>query len=438
MRYSPFKAINNTMNQILNKTNTARLLLVVLQIHIIAFFLIFVGCIKNPHNEAQNKLVKVKIPVSTKSGFKLKVVPLYSVDDVGSMNGRFTQFLFAPNDQNGQLSGFKAKTHLSLNSRNEFIAQDTTTLQMMTLAYHLENLAYFDESIGLLELNKWPRKIGINTKFIVKNDPQNTLQENNALYSSKFDAMMFVPYSLSGMPLVANGAVIAHEHFHSLFRRLVMEKISSDKVKAMDYSLHLDPIVEYFNFAPIKLDPIQREFKIETTAEDTNLSDKDQYVRLLLRAYNEGLADFWGWLYSGDPQFLAKSFNKAFSDSRRMDLAPLKIPQKDVFFKNAKMNGFDVGYAYSHAVQVSRFMRSFSMQYQARYKVSTAQMKADMALWVVEALKKMSDDLLAMDEKTWPETDFLLQSLLKTNVSKDKESIDYLKSFTLDEKPNEK
>ena len=358
------------MNHTTNKTTVARMLLLVLQIHLIACFLIFASCIKNPHNLAQNKLVKVKIPVSTKAGFQLKVVPLYSIDDVGSMNGRFTQFLFAPNDQNGELSGFKAKTHLSLNSRNEFIAQDTTTLQMMTLAYHLENLAYFDESIGVLDLNKWPRKIGINTKFNVKNDPQNTLKENNALYSSKFDAMMFVPYTLTGMPVISNGAVIAHEHFHSLFRRLVMEKISSDKVKAMDYSLHLDPIVEYFNFAPIKLDPIQREFKIETTSEETNLSEKDQYVRLLLRTYNEGLADFWGWLYSGDAQFFAKSFNKVFADSRRLDLEPLRIPQKDVFLKNAKMNGFDVGDAYLQAVQVSRFMRSFSLKYKARYNLS--------------------------------------------------------------------
>ena len=87
--------------------------------------------------------------------------------------------------------------------------------------------------------------------------------------------MFFVPYAEEQLPIPMNGGIIAHEHFHSYFSYGVLKKLGSQKI---------DPLQDY-----------------------------------LLKSLNEGIADMWGWIYTGDPDFISMSL-PAVGGLRKLDV----------------------------------------------------------------------------------------------------------------------
>ena len=72
---------------------------------------------------------------------------------------------------------------------------------------------------------------------------------------------------------------MAHEHFHSLFSKLVVLPL-------------------------IKAGKVSESLKV-SSADDELRRDYEDFV--LLKSLNEGLADYWGWVYSRDEKFVSAS-----------------------------------------------------------------------------------------------------------------------------------
>lgn len=154
--------------------------------------------------------------------------------------------------------------------------------------------------------------------------------------------------------MTINGGIIAHEYFHAMFSALVESRLShfSSQV-GRKQRLQEDDGHKVFVLPSRECPESGRERKIETEEQQREI----YHVRLV-RAMNEGLADFWGWLYSGDPRFVGKSVPRAgaFRDLDR-DTSPITSFEK--FSGDSRLWGtcsrrsgqlfvYDLGSQYAH------------------------------------------------------------------------------------------
>jgi len=258
------------------------------------------GCSQKSNlNDVQGD-VRVKIPVSAQTGnsaeYQLAVVTLKGLAQLKNVSGFFAQFFFSPGLNQNQMVGDSPQARFVKTNENIYIPIDSISQQMATLYYHIQSLAEFSQSIGAGEINQQPMKIGIETKV----GNSEVLSKNNAFYDGKSDAMLFVPFSSSELPISVNSGIIAHEYFHSLFYKLILKDLDRQKAKSSTQ----------------KMMPL--------------------YNETYLRGINEGLADFWGWAYTNDDDFIHWSLS-AYSKNRKLVLSEQSIGQfensENIFLK---------------------------------------------------------------------------------------------------------
>jgi hypothetical protein len=229
------------------------------------------GCQKTPEIWNPSRPFKTQIVVGTASGVEFKTIELEGVKDQKTLKGDIVEFYLSPGEKNSELVGRSAVARFVQDSNGVHIPANSLSLQMVSLYYHMQSLRKLEiESFGRTYVT-WPRQIGLRV-----NTQNAETRFNNAFYNSQLDVIFFVPYSEDQLPLPLNGGVIAHEHFHSYFSRGVLQKINQSEKK-------LEPL--------------------------------DDYV---LKSLNEGLADIWGWIYTGQTDFIALSLPQ-FSQSRKLD-----------------------------------------------------------------------------------------------------------------------
>ena len=87
-----------------------------------------------------------------------------------------------------------------------------------------------------------------------------------------------------------NAGVIAHEFFHSIFFKKVLGKLRA----------------------------------INSDSDRLTTAGPELFNLTYVRGLNEGLADFWGWLYTKDQNFMRFSFAGS-NEGRSLDLKPDEI-----------------------------------------------------------------------------------------------------------------
>ncbi len=314
--------------------------------------------------------VQVKIPVSSQSGdsskYQLSVVTLKSLSNLKEVTGQFAQFFFAPGLENQtQLVGDSPQARFVRTKDNTYIPADSLSQQMATLYYHIQNLSEFSKTIGAGDINKQPMKIGLETKV----GGSQTLEKNNAFYDGQSDAMLFVPFSSSELPIAVNSGIIAHEYFHSLFYKIVLKSIN---VAKSDVSTQ-------------KIQPL--------------------YNETYLRGINEGLADFWGWAYTNDEDFIHWSLS-AYSGNRKLVLENSMIGQfensENIFSKVqvALLSGSSPSeylseYIYKIGTPNARYLKQLTMM-MVSGDVTSAQAKVQVAGSVLLFLNSLVDKTKAL------------------------------------------
>ena len=224
--------------------------------------------------------VVVQIPVSETQKdqvqYKLKDVTLKSISHLKTVEGSFARFYYSPGQAQSGLVGDAPQARFIKSSRGAYVPVDTLSQQMATIYYHLQNLIELSQSLGVSKAIAHQMTVGIHVQV-----GQSALAKNNAFYDGVSDSFLFVPFTSQEIPIAVNSGIIGHEYFHSIFFNTVLK-----------------------NYKPLK----------------SNKKDVTLYNETYIRGLNEGLADFWGWLYSEDENFMQWSLSN-YSKNRKLSLS---------------------------------------------------------------------------------------------------------------------
>ncbi|MGE4133373.1 MAG: hypothetical protein AB7F86_17145 [Bdellovibrionales bacterium] len=223
------------------------------------------------------------------------------------------------------------------------VPQDAQSSVALATYAHFEKLMGFDEGLGIRGFLRWPRKVGIDIHMTSADGRSH----NNAHYISGLDITAVIPYSKTGVPLSLNPGIMAHEHFHAYFQTLVADRLNR--------SLPASLSVEKFFYMG---------FGAKPTVEDVDTVDLRRVESLnnfVLRGWNEGLADFYGSVFSGRSDFFVESLPEA-SIYRDLDgkLVPFQKGQVLVDMSGATDRANLLGYTYGQGTVLARFLTRFA------------------------------------------------------------------------------
>jgi hypothetical protein len=267
---------------------------------------------------------KILLPWPNAQGqYELTVVEVNTLKEPSSLTGDAAKILLDPRVSSDGLRGDRPSAHFVETNEGVLIPTDFISAQLGGVYAHAEKLWNLERAMGFEGLLEHPRKFGL--KMRVTNDMNSPASLNNALYSAEHDAIIVMPYDPSNnpddkqLPLGLNGGILAHEHFHALFNAFLAPYLTS-----LDMKVGLS-----CNFAQpsgaVTPDSIAHGKKLDINND------------IIIRGFNEGLADFWGWIYTGDDDFIAHSLPKLReSRSLRSDKLEVKIFSKDDFMSIIK------------------------------------------------------------------------------------------------------
>jgi hypothetical protein len=234
-----------------------------------------------------------------------------------------------------------------------WVPADAVSLQATTMFAHFSELRKFDDITGVAATVGWPASVGIMTERSESDsssgpDSRTGVPRNNAFFSSAINTIVVTPFSGVRMPISLNGGILAHEHFHKIFWKLTLSQVfnrssgggavsGQGMVQSCDWSHHAQsastaapaagslsssspglpmpsPLALAENSPPSFVLPSQFEVELSRNPDvlDFNL--------FFIRALNEGLADVWAWIYSGDGRFIEKSIYDSEIKLRSLDL----------------------------------------------------------------------------------------------------------------------
>lgn len=366
------------------------------------------SCANKSDTAEANGDVLVKIGVQNSSfEYSLRVVQLKGIEKLHEVSGAFVKFFFSPGASGNQLTGNSPRAQF-VHSQNFFVPSDMISMQMAAIYFHLQSLAEFDKVVGADGVNQWPRSVGLETQI---QDNSAGLQKNNAFYNGQTDSMMFVPYTQSNLPIAVNAGIIAHEHFHSLFYKMVIAKaFKAQKISSASASIH----AEESSKQSADEEHMARSVKMSSMGGMTEQERVQLFNETLLRGMNEGLADFWAWVYTGDPDFIRWSLANSsdepdLHESRSLNLAETekgkyvttemlekKIQEANQFYSNPK--ALLINYSYKIGTPYARFLKQMSA-YQADAKqISLNDSKKIMAQVVFNYVRDLGEKAKTLKE----------------------------------------
>jgi hypothetical protein len=348
------------------------------------------SCNYSERNKDASGNVKTRIPVPAADGtYSLQVVELLGLDNLWEMSGQYAQFYLSPSVKNGRLKGHAPHTRF-IKSNDLYIAADSLSLQLATVYAHTQKLAALDTELGAVGVNKWPRDIGVAVRIAGG-------VQNNAFYDGDTDSMLFVPNTDENLPIAVNAGILAHEHFHSLFYKLVtipLNAVGKNPQKISNTAHSHKEMYEFFNLPQFK-----------EIADDKTISEQTAYHILLMRALNEGLADFWGWLYTGDTDFISHSIPSEKSKRSLKTVGAgrhLFLYNSTTLRGNVSMLSINPKYlmanlnneAYTLGTQYSRILKILTETISQSRKIPLAEAQILMAKIILKTLENFKMDLI--------------------------------------------
>ncbi|MBC7467608.1 MAG: hypothetical protein H7256_16575 [Bdellovibrio sp.] len=381
------------------------------------------SCSEKSNTEKAEGSVSVQIPVQDSAdAYSLKTVTLLGIADMKTVAGSFTKFFYSPGSTGSELTGKAPMAHFA-ETGSVFFPTDYISAQMATIYYHMQNLAAFDNQIGAGSVNTWPRAVGLET--IIKEE--DGFRKNNAFYDGQTDAMMFVPFTNQDLPISVNAGIIAHEHFHSLFYKLVLKTaVQNNKVLTNAASIH--------DGASLELKPASKMQNQNTEA----VQKVQLYNEAYLRGVNEGIADFWGWTYTEDINFMKWSLpayvgdrTLALSESgigRYQTKSGIEIQIDNFQATSSEIHNSIMSYSYTVGTPHARFLKMLTNIYANETKATIANAKLKVAQDVILFLKSLQQNLTSLKDDQGLAADGLFQ-FMADQRAKDKTMTDQTCQF---------
>lgn len=344
-----------------------------------------------------NRHLVYRLPwMDASGGYSIQDIELSTFQEPESLRGSSGEVVVDPVLASGTI---KANEPIGrwIRDGNRMIPADFVTQQAATLYAHLEKLAAIDAATNVASKMQGPSRIGLLVR--VSETSTSPMILNNAVYDGRLDALLIVPYASELLPISQNAGVIGHEHFHRVFQSIVLKPIRelarNGATVLDDESPCAGGIVE------------KRRDQSEESTDPTNdgLVPLKILNQTMIRGVNEGFADFWGWAYSRDEEFVSRSLGVREDAARRLDKPVSNLPQK-LAFRNSlftvnraglpvlKSEGARVAAAYRIGTEYARILRGV-----VEALVSNGPMGRDAAVEKVrmalaESLSSLSSDVV--------------------------------------------
>lgn len=274
---------------------------------------------------------RYQIPFPDEAGaYRLREIEIPGFTDPSGLRGAFAEILVDPYESNGGIGsstpvGRFLKTSSGLMVPTDYVSRVATSIQA-----HAERLYSLDAAAGVQQnLINWPVKIGIEANVV--NSKDQSVVRNNALFDRRLNALLLVPYSSGRVPIGMNAGILGHEHFHRIFEAIVLAKLPSLR-------------------------------KVETRSVS-------EFNETVLRGMNEGFADFWAWVYTGDPDFIGVSLPNEL-DRRSLKIQSSELMSKETVGRKLNEIGFRgvgkrdkarLSIAYEAGTLYGRFLRDLTL-----------------------------------------------------------------------------
>ena len=300
----------------------------------LTFAFALTGCGKKSSSESTYLL-----PWSdAKGNYSLQEVTISTLTSGHAVKGQAAEVYAEPSFSESGFSGHIAEPRLT-HSGHVYIPMDIESSLALTVYAQFERIYQFEQAIGTAGQLRWPRKIGVELN-LTTNDGSD---HNNAHYFTALDVIGILPYTLDGVPFAVNQGIVAHEHFHAHFQSQVLSPLSAIA------GLQVVSALEDLFYGAIS--PAMNSGRDGQGPKFLN--------DIVLRGWNEGLADFFAGIYTGQADFFSGSMPK-IAKARALDepLRPI-LPGADLEAA-ANAVGFDrsklVGMAYGQGTAVARLL----------------------------------------------------------------------------------
>jgi hypothetical protein len=332
----------------------------------------------------------------TDGSYALSQVDLTTVNDMDHLSGSMASFYAEPHSSSaGGMTGEPLVAHFARKGDDLYIAKDVVTLQAATVYAHLEQLLALDHELGVDRAGHWPIRVGVKA-------PQQTKSGasvlNNAVYDPMANVLMFSPTQGSGLQVDFNAGVVGHEHFHAIFNSLAGREILKAYGSRMNLTIADDL---HYGVAASQACPSLLDLVAEAHGQPVPKVGAESYNSYLVRGVNEGLADFWGWVYVNDPNFLNPSFTHGELGFRNLSTRSRPLLPHEYFesmvehLEARKLR--DGCLPYSLGTNIANLLYNLTRTLQSPdrhgYGVSR-EARMQMAKWVIQALPQMGEIFL--------------------------------------------
>ena len=399
---------------------------------IISVFLLVTGGVFNaactPFPKTQDgRWVQVLWPTE-EGAYEVQRVRVESFHAPQRLQGDLARFVVEPSDGPNGLTGDPSVGRFVERKDGTLVPTDYVSHIASAIYAHMERLRQLDIETGVDDSAGfiWPITVGLKVNVM------GGLQ-NNAVYDGALNALMIVPYTESDLPITFNAGVLAHEHFHAIFQSAVLNRIGTGW---QDSSAHICGFGVTANALKVTKEVSPPE-TVEKLARDVS---KGEYNRFVLRAMNEGLADFWGWLYSRDPQFVSRSLP---SYTKWRDLSGTNVPlvSREVILGKLRQINAESGsqvkkmekrltFSYSLGTMYARFLYELTMR-QAGEGGDVRVSQLDTAKALIRSMPQVADSFRKGFESEFIEPEILLKPLLQSLSQVKPKSCELYDSFTV-------
>ena len=312
-----------------------------MRIAVILFSLAFIGCANSSKDECGDKFLLLWPTASDE--FKFQVVHLSTLKSAYELKGSAAEIYYESRITDSGFEGKIARPRLTRAGGGVCVPMDTGSSMALTTYAHFEQLYKFDQQLGVDGQVSWPRKVGVEIHLRSPNGHTH----NNAHYFTKADAVAVIPYSHDALTLALNPGVLAHEHFHAHFQSQVM--------RPLNFALEILTSVEHLFYSGFGIKPAVQD------ADNGNIDGIGGVNKFIVRSWNEGLADFYGSVFSKTRDFFSSSFEK---EGPLRDLGGPLLPfrtGKELLLqlnqaRPEKRNETGVGYSYNQGTMLARVL----------------------------------------------------------------------------------
>lgn len=288
------------------------------------------GCHRQP---PASDVYKVRIPLESALGtYELRTAELRTVKSLTAMSGTVANIRVEGTpevwtDKRGRISRINPSLGQTPNAL--FVKQgevyhpaDNITMIMATLMYHFENIKNFFDGLGGNEGIVFPRTVMFNVEKY-KINGLSYRAANNAAFMREMDVFWIHPYRGGDIPIAINGGALAHEYAHSVFHvrsKQALEdlfrsgEIDFDErnqfIRLMSQSL-LDEWNQKEGRSLTQDDEGLQQFPApaENTEVPLTANETLRANMIIYDAINEGVADYFGYEYAGNPGYISTSIS---------------------------------------------------------------------------------------------------------------------------------